>query len=177
MIKQGMTIKEATAEYVRGFNAIDQAIIAKLMRIEPDSWIEETAPAYGDRCYVYGQDNGEIVGIHKNDDGEKVYEIRLDGEDEEIECKRDDFCVEYDYGLPMWGTMWSFDNSIDDYWLAEKDGIEVMSECGFRIFYSDDYGYFFGIDGAGYDFYESHWIPLYKARGLRWHDPETEGKE
>ena len=30
------------------------------------------------------------------------------------------------------------------------------------------------IDGAGYDFYESHWIPLYKARGLQWHETETE---
>ena len=26
----------------------------------------------------------------------------------------------------------------------------------------------------GYDFYENHWIPLYKARGLQWHETETE---
>ena len=50
-----------------------------------------------------------------------------------------------------------------------------MSECGFRIYYSEKYGYFFGIDGAGYDFYEAHWIPLYKARGLKWH--ENDDKE
>lgn len=35
-----------------------------------------------------------------------------------------------------------------------------MSQCGFRIFRSEEFGYFFGIDGAGYDFYEAHWIPL-----------------
>lgn len=29
-----------------------------------------------------------------------------------------------------------------------------------------------GIDGAGYDFYEAHWIPLYEARGLHWHEGE-----
>ena len=35
-------------------------------------------------------------------------------------------------------------------------------------------GYFFGIDGAGYSFYEEHWIPLYKARGLQWHKENEE---
>lgn len=49
-----------------------------------------------------------------------------------------------------------------------------MSDCGFRIYKSEDYGYFFGIDGAGYSFYEEHWMPLYKARGLHWHDPQAE---
>ena len=71
--------------------------------------------------------------------------------------------------------MWSFGDSCDDWWLEEKDGIKIMSECGFRIYESYEFGYFFGIDGAGYDFYESHWIPLYKARGLQWH--KTEGEE
>lgn len=78
--------------------------------------------------------------------------------------------------LPMWGTMWSFGDSLDNYWLEEKNGIKLMSKCGFRIFKSEEFGYFFGIDGAGYDFYEAHWIPLYNKRGLKWHDPETDNK-
>lgn len=49
-----------------------------------------------------------------------------------------------------------------------------MADCGFRIYEQEDYGYIFGIDGAGYDFYDEHWCPLYKARGLRWHDEEGE---
>ena len=51
-----------------------------------------------------------------------------------------------------------------------------MADCGFRIYESEEFGYFFGIDGAGYSFYEEHWIPLYKQRGLQWHktDEETE---
>ena len=76
--------------------------------------------------------------------------------------------------LPMWGTMWSFGDSLDNYWLEEKDGIALMSKCGFRIFKSDEFGYFFGIDGAGYDFYEAHWIPLYNERGLKWHDTKID---
>ena len=80
---------------------------------------------------------------------------------------------EYYGGLPMWGTLWQFGDSADDWWLEEGDGIRIMSECGFRIYEHEEFGYFFGIDGAGYDFYEAHWIPLYKARGLHWHDEEA----
>ena len=71
--------------------------------------------------------------------------------------------------LPVWGTMWQFSDSIDTEWLAGRGGLKAMTDCGFRIFENDEFGYFFGIDGAGYDFYAEHWIPLYKARGLQWH--------
>lgn len=71
--------------------------------------------------------------------------------------------------LPMWGTLWAFSDPTDIWWLEEKDGIATMSKLGFRIYHHEEWGYFFGIDGAGYDFYEAHWIPLYKARGLHWH--------
>ncbi|MDR2558076.1 MAG: hypothetical protein LBC86_00815, partial [Oscillospiraceae bacterium] len=76
---------------------------------------------------------------------------------------------EYDTFLPMWGWMWSFGNMIDERWLQDPKNLKAMADCGFRIYEQEDYGYVFGIDGMGYDFYEAHWIPLYKARGLRWH--------
>lgn len=79
---------------------------------------------------------------------------------------------EYREFLPMWGTLWAFSDPTDIWWLEEKDGIATMSKLGFRIYHHDEWGYFFGIDGAGYDFYEAHWIPLYKARGLHWHKEE-----
>lgn len=86
-----------------------------------------------------------------------------------ISAAAEDFEVVHDDILPIWGTMWSFRDSADTRWL-EDDGIQSLSKCGFRVYESDEFGYFFGIDGAGYDFYEEHWIPLYRARGLRWHD-------
>ena len=85
---------------------------------------------------------------------------------QEVTCAEDPF-AEPENALPMWGTMWSFG---DDYWLEEKGGLRVMSQCGFRIYKSGEFGYFFGIDGVGYDFYEAHWTPLYEARGMKWHD-------
>lgn len=71
--------------------------------------------------------------------------------------------------LPMWGTMFSFDHPLDNKWLDDPKNLRAMANCGFRIYAQQDYGYIFGMDGGGYDFYEAHWIPLYKARGLRWH--------
>lgn len=78
--------------------------------------------------------------------------------------------------LPMWGTMFSFSDPTDNWWLEEGNGIQAMSECGFRIYEHEEFGYFFGIDGAGYDFYTAHWMPLYDKRGLQWHDEERDGE-
>lgn len=172
---RGMTRLEACREWVREMNAFPNDMIAKLMEAAPDEWTEVTVPSRGDRVYVFnapdGEDGwGEITG--HSDDGE-TYTVQLDG-GTEVEVKRDDMEVEYDDGLPMWGWLWQFGDSADDYWLEDLDGIQLMSDCGFRIYEHEEWGYFFGIDGAGYDFYEAHWLPLYNARGLQWHDKETE---
>ena len=174
MRRQGMTISDATHEWVREFNAIPQGMISELMDHDIDSWQEVTAPSCGDRVYCYHE--GEYGSITSYDEENDWYTVELDNGEEvqviEGNMERD----RYDL-LPMWGTMWSFGDSADDWWLEEKDGIKVMSECGFRIYEHEEYGYFFGIDGAGYDFYEAHWIPLYKARGLKWHDQSAEMEE
>lgn len=160
------TIREATEIWVRTFNAIPQGMISELMKNNITDWYEITKPSVGDRVYVYENgESGEI--IDKNENG---YLIELDNDEEiQIEDENDFEIDRYDL-LPMWGTMWSFGESIDDWWLEKN--LDKMSQCGFRIFQSDTYGYFFGIDGAGYDFYEAHWIPLYKARGMQWHETE-----
>lgn len=77
---------------------------------------------------------------------------------------------EYDDFLPMWGTVWTFDEWIDEEWARRN--INVLQECGFRVYDNEDLGLFFGIDGAGYDFYKTYWISLYEARGLQWHDED-----
>lgn len=163
------TINEATQAWVREMNAYPQEMIKQLMEYHPDDWTEVTKPSEHDMVYVYDEcSDGEIINVN---DG--AYTIRLNN-GTEIECESSDFELDKYTYLPMWGTMWSFGSSCDDWWLEEGNGIELMSQCGFRIYASEEFGYFFGIDGAGYDFYESHWIPLYKARGLHWHETETE---
>lgn len=171
MRRNGMTIGDATYEWVREFNAIPQGMIAELMRNDIDSWQEVTVKSSGDRVYCY--EHSEYGEIETYDCETEMYIVYLDN-GEQVQVAEYEMELEYDDGLPMWGTMWSFGDSADDYWLSDGNGIRIMSQCGFRIYEHEEYGYFFGIDGAGYDFYEAHWIPLYKARGLKWHDESAE---
>ncbi len=165
MMKTAMTLLEATQYWVYGFNAIPTAMIARLMENNPDEWTEVTLPVIGDTVYVYDEDsNGTIIA--QVEDG---YEILLEN-GTEITSTVDDFTLVHTNMLPIWGTMWSFGDSLDENWLENGAGLTALSECGFRVFYHEDFGYYFGIDGAGYDFYVEHWIPLYIARGLHWHN-------
>lgn len=158
---------EAARAWVREFNAIDSAIIEELMTHNPDDWREVTTPQSGDPVYIYGGHchTGELLGYDEDND---IYVIELD-DGEQITCNAGDFAVENFGMLPMWSTLWSFDDYFDKQWL-ERGGIEALSKSGFRIYESYRHGHFFGIDGAGYDFYEAHWLPLYDKRGLHWHD-------
>lgn len=176
--RDGVTIRQAAENWVREMNAYPQEMINKLMQADIDDWTEVTTPSIGDRVWVYEEnESGTIEKVRQTPDDEEddevLYEVELDS-GKTVFAKADDMEVERDTYLPMWGTMWSFGDSADDWWLEEGSGIEIMSECGFRVYESYGFGFIFGIDGAGYDFYESHWIPLYKARGLQWHDPVAE---
>jgi hypothetical protein len=70
-----------------------------------------------------------------------------------------------------WGWMFHPECSLDEEWI--KENIRKVQRCGFLVYDSEETGILLGVDGCGYDFYSSHWIPLYKARGLRWHDKEA----
>ena len=74
----------------------------------------------------------------------------------------DDRPYAYVYDLPMWGTMWSFRDPLDEKWV--RNHLEAVKDCGFTIYDSDE-GIYLGIDGAGYDFFEHHWIPLCEKMG------------
>lgn len=162
-----MTIREAAEKWVGGFNAIPLGLMEKAYGDHVDDIREITMPCRGDRVYCYGQegeDCGEITCIRKG-----RYTVLLD-DGKKITVDREDFELERESAFPMWGTMWTFDSPCDNWWLESEEGIQAMSNCGFRVYECDELEYVFGIDGAGYDFYSGHWAPLYKARGLEWHD-------
>lgn len=75
---------------------------------------------------------------------------------------------DYMHGYPVaWGTMWTFRSLLDAEWALNN--ADILNQCGIVAYYTESLGVVFGIDGAGYDFYGEHWIPLYKKRGLKWH--------
>lgn len=162
-----MTIKEAAEYWVHEYMA--PIYTEDVDKLDPD---EITRPCVGDYVYTYdsidGENEGEIIEITQDEKGRKYYTIDF-GIYKTAVRTRGDFELEHDSIMPMWGTMWSFKDICDTEWLKSDEGLQTMSECGFRI-YETDNDYYFGIDGCGFDFYESRWIPLYKARGLKWHD-------
>lgn len=163
------TIEQATTAWVQEFNSIPRDVVEKLEKARNYSdFYEITPPSKCDRVCLLepsqsGERYGEIIDYEEDDD---VYVIALDDETE-VKLEEGELEVQKDYGLPIWGTMWQFSDSCDNWWLGEN--LRAMADCGFRIYESEDFEYVFGIDGAGYSFKEAHFIPLYKARGLHWH--------
>lgn len=173
MTKKTITITEATKQWVGEFNAISESLISRAFKNEPENLTELTGIRAGE--YVYsGELDGSFEVIRVENDGQTIV-VNNDGE--EFPLDADEVEQEKDSWLPMWSTLWSFGNSFDEDWA--KENVQLVTECGFRIYEDEETGdIFLGIDGAGYDFYEAHWIPLYRARGLEWHtEDEFEPKK
>lgn len=81
---------------------------------------------------------------------------------------------DYKYGdfqqdhYPMWG--WVF--RCDEFYVnSDYCDVDKLYNCGIGVIDHEE-GYFLFIAGSGYDFYEAHWIPLFKM--LNWIEYETE---
>ena len=83
------------------------------------------------------------------------------------------------YGI-MWGTMFVVNDPVDKRAIQallqpvedEEDelyGTQEVGATGISAFDIDE-EIVLGIHGAGYDFYQHHWIPLYEALGYAWHE-------
>ena len=177
------TIREAAQAWVKGFDRVPRGILEKLFQAGSEDLREITPPSVNDRVYVYwilGRkrdcNDGEIIGLKEDKENNSIlYTIRMDN-GEKVTIKGEDFEVIRDSAFPMWGALWAFSEQIDNDWVESLGGLQAMADCGFRIYEQEDYQYIFGIDGAGYDFYQDHWLPLYKARGLKWHEIEEDVK-
>lgn len=187
MTKTMTTKLDATRKWVGEFNAIPQQFI---LRAFPDGLEDLEILSTELECANcestdYSSEGGtpELITCTECEgscevDGNKCDECAGTGlvsdPDEEVEdvrtclsCGSNEF--QNAYGFPMWGTMWTFGSNLDEDWVRDHGGLEAMRECGLWVYDDEDLGIFFGIDGAGYDFYEQHWIPLYEKRGLKWH--------
>lgn len=88
---------------------------------------------------------------------------------EELELLSSEY-PELDYPAG-WGTMFHPEWSLDEKWIREH--IKEVEKCGFLIYDSDETGILLGVDGCGYDFFSEHWTPLYRRRGLLWHEEKS----
>ncbi len=168
---QYKSIYDATHAWVSEMISVPLSVVVKLQSCNPYDLLEVTPPSRGDRIHLFGSlvGDGEVMRYIGRSD---KYALLLD-DYRVTTADEEDFEVIRENEFPMWNTMWAFSDPCDERWLETH--LHTLADCGFRVYESEDYGWLFGIDGCGYDFYAEHWIPLYKARGLQWHEEELYG--
>lgn len=164
-----ITIKQATERMVDcDLNAIPQVLIEKAY-FENDNIesFRNVTPLYDGQQVTY---DNEVYTIFKTEEYEENVILTKDGV-QMVDVDQYDI-EEYDNRpfLPMWSTMWQTSIMLS-HWI--ENNMKLVASLGFQIYECDDLdGLILGIDGAGYDFYTKHWIPLYNAQGLKWHNKE-----
>ena len=101
-----------------------------------------------------------VEDMAKNTSKEYRYSFITDNdlEDAVLNSKDFDYWKEGRLGehYPMWGTLFSTNANID---------VDVLWQNGLGLIDSE-WGNMIFVTGCGYDFYEAHWIPLFKQ--LKW---------
>lgn len=169
-------MSEKINKLIMSLNAVDTGMIAALMALDPTTWKEITTPSMNMPVVVYDGDD-EIEGVvsqivFDSQTGEVAYGIDI-GESEDVYCDGSMVDVTFDDLLPDHPYMFSTKSNV----CAENDtehllpidsmtpwlingGVNIMSECGFRVFESTEFGIFFGCDR---DDWEQCWELLYEA--------------
>jgi hypothetical protein len=71
------------------------------------------------------------------------------------------------HGIVFWTTDWP---QAGEY---TPGIVAAANQAGFLVYEPKEFdGHILAIDGGGYDFYEAHWVPLYLALGLKWHEQD-----
>jgi len=194
------TKREACEKWVqRDFSNIPYALLERaylaneqvgedieILAPTPDDWAEryytDYLDGYSEDFPTFEQWQDQNNDLYDWDDPEELDYGRQDYEDELLshqkaneqaiekakEAAREDGWYENVGPLPMWGWVFVPNNGLDADWI-EANAKEI-SELGFTVYQTEEIGVYLGINGAGYDFYDAHWLPLYDLRGLQWHD-------
>ena len=121
------------------------------------------------KMFPYWFENTLTVEVTDEDIQNEGYEVE-DMDENQIDDARSE--IENQQREVMWGTLFEAkDNTIKDWILDDYE--KIITEAGFTIIdlsreNEGEYetGVFLGVNGMGYDFYDQHWIPLYKIFGV-----------
>ena len=148
---------EAVKRIDHDFNSIR---LENLNKTYPD-WYEDvvtTEPTMEDIKDHFGESNLSNAEFNKAHDENEIDDAKNELMDEQREI--------------MWGTLFEAkDQMLADKILENSDAI--INNAGFTVIdvsKKDEEGaygtgIFLGVNGAGYDFYEQHWVPLYRILG------------
>lgn len=133
-------------------------------------WVDECFSdipyALMERAYKESFEDIEVIGPTQEYFAETKKDDYPDADEDDLyEAWRDE-----NPEFPMWGWVFLPKESIDQDWIEEN--ANAVSDLGFTVFSTEELGVYLGINGAGYNFHDHHWLPLYNLRGLQWHNTE-----
>ncbi len=149
------------------FNSTHKAVSVDLLeRPDEGRFLQcKDLPQIGETISEYGEYGScddypyEVTKINMEDEI-----IVAKNESEQIEISFEDlYCMN---GRPMWNTVW------DLYSNPTYEEIKLFNDCGIGVYEDEDSDWYIGIDGCGYDFFDAHWLKLYRKMGLQWHTTE-----
>lgn len=178
MVKFEITTEEEGARFWigRDFSMIPGSLIERAFKDSPEDL--ELLAGGEKHC----QCCDEPVGRRAPTAEEVEQGIEADERGEIDTCERRDRpCDETRWGGAVHGWpaahsyLFSPNDRMDEDFI--RDNADTIADtCGFLIYEADETGIVLGIDGGGYSFFDQHWIPLYRFRGLRWHVAEPAPK-
>jgi hypothetical protein len=168
------TLRQAAESWIAGFDQVPASVIEKMA-------IADEAMTYYDSDSLRLAASPRTACIYCGGTYEGEQTLRqlqeLDRSGQGTPCPCDgNSGDQWETGFPVhafpcaWGTLFAPRERLDREWVLER--AEQVAALGFFVFESEDYGCLLGIDGAGYDFFDAYWIPLYELRDLQWHDAE-----
>ena len=140
------------------FNDVRLENVQKIAGEDWYQYIETTEPRMEDVKDHFGERN------MSDEEFEEAHgESEIDDAKDELRREQEEI---------MWGTVFEAkDGRLAE--LIREHADAIINDIGMRIIDLGDseaseaynQGVFLGVNGAGYDFYESHWIPLYRLFG------------
>lgn len=150
------------------FNAIPSVIFENDARVKEGEY-DEVLTLVGGGTRRCPECEAEVE-VSEDEDGDEVWVCP------DCEATNDSTCADVD-DLRIQGSdlAWPCAHGYL-FWTEDFDDsnfVNAAVEAGFLVFEPQDFnGFILGIDGGGYDFVDEHWVPLYKALGLKWHEAE-----
>ena len=172
---------KSTKDWIEQFNNIPQQILSDLIESGAKDYYEVYTPLYHVTCKMLN-DCGNCK--HADDITPTQYtELYEDDEQMYIDCGEsyqphylDKVLAQCEMGeeqthedeIPMWGTLVQ-PPYMDQDWF-KSNAQEIYEKVGLLVYENEYYTIMIGANSAGHDFYQSYWVPLYKLRGLKWHE-------
>ena len=110
-------------------------------------------------CILYPSDEVMLEGYLENlSDHDDIFKL---SKEEILNSEEFDIYKDENYCQPAWGTVYKVDNFFVN---SKYMDVDKLYKLGIGVMEHKTGDYLF-IDGVGYDFYDYHWIPLFKQLG------------